>query len=130
MVKYQDSFKSNVVQPVTWQNKRPVLYLQKSRVFKLYRQSGKAVGDKVLPEESLKYYLINSKAYLGEKQCRFNVFFKGMPQYESSAIPGRQPTQVSKVFRAFCFDYLKLVDEFDINFESASSNSQEEDIEE
>lgn len=130
IVKYHDSFKSDVVKPVTWQNKRPILYLQKSRVFKLYRQSGKTVGDKVLPEESLKYYLINSKTYLGEKQCRFKVFFKGIPQYESSATPGRQPAQVSKVFRAFCFDYLKLVSEFDINFESASSNSQEEDMEE
>ena len=130
MLKYHDCFKSDVVKPITWQNKRPVLYLQKSRVFKLYRQSGKTIGDKVLPEESLKYYLINSKAYLGEKQCRFKVFFKGMPQYELSPIPGRLPTQVSKVFRAFCFDYLKLVDEFDINFESAASSSQAEDIEE
>lgn len=131
IIKYQDNFKSDVIKPVTWQNKRPILYLQKSRVFKLYRQSGKIVGDKVLPEETLKYYLVNSKAYLGEKQCRFKVFYKGMPQYDTSVTTGRQPTQISKVFRAFCFDYLKLVDEFEINLESATQNiKEEEDIEE
>jgi len=37
------------------------------------------MGDNVLLEESLKYYHEHSKAFLGEKNVRYDVYSKGMP---------------------------------------------------
>lgn len=84
----------------------------------LYKKHGKAVGDTLLPEGSLKYYLENSKAYLGEKNVRYDVYFKGVLQYDKDA-KNKDGSMVKKstTQRSFCFDYLELVRAFDINLE-------------
>lgn len=129
-IKYLDSFSSDIAKNLIWNDKRPVLYMQKTRVFMLYKQNAKSVGEKVIPEESLKYYLENSKAYLGEKNCRYKVFNKGMPVYEKDRVPVRELRQATKVFRSYCFDYQKLVEEFDINFQVSSSETNEDEEDE
>lgn len=110
-------FQSSMVK-IDWYNTHPVLYLQKSRIFMLYKKHGKAVGDTLLPEGSLKYYLENSKAYLGEKNVRYDVYFKGVLQYDKDA-KNKDGSMVKKstTQRSFCFDYLELVRAFDINLE-------------
>lgn len=110
-------FQSSMVK-IDWYNTHPVLYLQKSRIFMLYKKHGKAVGDTLLPEGSLKYYLENSKAYLGEKNARYDMYFKGVLQYDKD-VKNKDGSMVKKstTQRSFCFDYLELVRAFDINLE-------------
>ena len=68
--------KTDVVD-VAWLEKKPILYLQTSRIFNLYRKEGRKSDEKVLPTDALKYYLVNSPSYLGRTmQCiRTTVLF-------------------------------------------------------
>ncbi len=116
-IKYQQFFKSDKVSGVQWQAAHPILYLQKSRVFKLYRLGGKQMGDNVIPEESLKYYLEHSKAFMGEKNVRYGVYAKGIP----IKIKGSD-MQETTVQRSYCFDYAKLQEQFEVNFEKANAS--------
>jgi len=51
-----------------WNEPRQVLYLQHSRIFTLYRKHGKLSGEKILPVDSIDYYLRNDKRFLGKKK--------------------------------------------------------------
>ena len=116
-IEYVQRLKTDIVN-VDWPVARPILYIQKSRLFMLYKKNSKAVGDAVLPEGSLLYYLEHSKAYLGYKKgVRFKVYHNGVLQYKSGKdynIPE------SKVFLSYCFDYRLLEEDYGINLEIAS----------
>lgn len=107
-----------------WSETKPVLYIQKSRIFMLYKKHGKAVGDTLLPEGSLKYYLEHSREYLGEKPgIRYKVFRKGLPVYddkEKDAKGGLK--EKSTVQRSYCFDYNMLCQSYSINLECAKES--------
>lgn len=119
-IEYIRHLKTNIAD-MTWQDTRPVLYIQKTRLFMLYKKHGKAVGDTLLPEGSLKYYLEKSREYLGEKSgVRYTVFHRGIPQMEKS---GDKPKEVKTVQRSYCFDYTMLAQNFGINLEKASDLS-------
>ncbi len=106
---------------VNWNETCPVLYIQKTRLFMLYKKHGKAVGDTLLPEGSLKYYLEHSREYLGEKQgIRYKVYHKGVMQYVRDGTTNKEQSQVQ---RSYCFQYQMLVDAFNINLEQASDNA-------
>ena len=84
----------------------------------LYKKNGKAVGDSVLPEGSLLYYLEHSRAYLGYKKgVRFKVYHNGVLQFKNSK-DGNNPE--SKVFLSYCFDYKMLEEDYGINLEIAT----------
>lgn len=130
-IQYVRRFQSSVTKS-DWLESRPVLYIQKTRIFMLYKKHGKAVGDTLLPEGSLKYYLENSKAYLGEKSARYYVYYKGVIQFEKEkknsdgSLMKQSTTQ-----RSYCFDYQELVKAFDINLEKVHSEENDtlEDLE-
>lgn len=124
-IKYVTFFKSDKIS-TQYQYAHPILYLQKSRVFKLYRQSGKSMGDTVIPEESLKYYLEHSKAFLGEKNVRYDVYAKGQPIYVKGS-DGKSNVPETTVQRSYCFDYNRLREQFDINFERANVDTLSEE---
>lgn len=124
-IKYQVFFKSDTAS-IQYSMAHPILYLKKSRVFKLYRQSGKNMGDNVIPEESLKYYLEHSKAYLGEKHVKYDVYSKGVPVYVKSS-DGKSNIIEKTVQRSYCFDYIRLKEQFEINFERATADTLSED---
>ena len=68
----------------------------------LYKKHGKAVGDTLLPEGSLKYYLEHCKEYLGEKaSVKFTVYHKGIIQYQKVGV---QSKEAKTVQRCYCFD--------------------------
>jgi len=51
-----------------------ILYIQHSRIIPLYRKHGKINGEKILPSDSIDYYLRNDKRFLGKKLAvRFSV---------------------------------------------------------
>jgi hypothetical protein len=49
----------------------PVIYIQLSRILQLYRKHGKSGGEKILPIDSIKYYIRNDPRFLGTKRTRF-----------------------------------------------------------
>ena len=101
----------------------PVLMFQKSRIFMLYKKHGKAVGDTLLPEASLKYYLEHSRGYLGEKaSVRYTVYHKGVVQFQKE---GNTTKEAKTVQRSYCFDYRELVKDFNINLEQENVNNKE-----
>ena len=89
----------------------------------LYKKHGKAVGDTLLPEGTLKYYLEHSREYLGEKNgIRFQVFHRGVQQFKKGGTTG---TEASMVQRSYCFDYKELVDKYNINLEQANDSDED-----
>ena len=104
------------VADLNWTTQRPVLFLQKTRVFNLYRKEGRQTNDKVLPIDALRYYLQNNGAYLGEKVARFDVYKKGMPVYDQRKLnTDKTPSKMTTAQRAYCFDYNRLVQIFAIS---------------
>ena len=115
MVRYKMKLKTDVVD-VAWLEKKPILYLQTSRIFNLYRKEGRKSDEKVLPTDALKYYLVNSPSYLGQKVARFNVYRNGFPVLDSVRKDKfGNPAKLSQAARCYCFDYQKLVDQYGLN---------------
>lgn len=121
-IEYVRRLKTNIAS-VNWGETRPVLYIQKTRLFMLYKKNGKAVGDTLLPEGSLKYYLEHCREYLGEKSgIRYKVYHHGMLQFQKV---GDMNKEASTVQRSYCFDYLMLTESFNINLEQAPENAED-----
>lgn len=76
-IKYLTSLKTDAVD-CSWGVEKPILYMQTTRVFNLYRKEGRQAAEKVLPIDALKYYLANNAAYLGKKNVRLYVFKMGI----------------------------------------------------
>ena len=124
-IRFLNYLKTDVAD-VCWTERRPVLFLQKTRVFNLYRKEGRQTNDKVLPTDALRYYLQNSTAYLGEKVARFDVYKKGSPVYDTTkSAPNKQPTRVTSAQRAYCFAYDRLVQIFAISLGDPYDDSEE-----
>ena len=115
IIRYSDHLKTDILN-AEWTSQRPILYMQKSRIFNLYRKEGRQANEKVLPTDALKYYLQNSKAYLGEKVFRFEVYKKGVPQYDQTKpiVQGKPLQKLTVTQRAFCFDYNIITETFGI----------------
>ena len=124
-IKAVSRFRSTLVSETVWTEPRKILYLQKTRIFMLYKLNAHRNGETSLPEESLRYYLENSKEYLGEQRMTYHVIKKGnqVLDFEHRDAKG-QPSKMSVQQRSYCFDYEKLVEAFDINLEM----SRNEDI--
>ena len=106
----------------------PVLMFQKTRIFMLYKKHGKAVGDTLLPESSLKYYLENSRGYLGEKaSVRYTVYHKGIVQFQKE---GNTTKEAKTVQRSYCFNYDEIKTLFNINLEQENPNNKKENDDE
>lgn len=124
-IRFLNHLKTDVAD-VCWTERRPVLFLQKTRVFNLYRKEGRQTNDKVLPTDALRYYLQNSTAYLGEKVARFDVYKKGSPVYDTTkSAPNKPPTRVTSAQRAYCFAYDRLVQIFAISLGDPYDDSEE-----
>lgn len=101
----------------------------------LYKKHGKAVGDTLLPEGSLKYYLEHSREYLGEKAgIRYKVYRKGQIVYnDKEKNSDGSLKELSTVQRSYCFDYNALASNYSINLERAKDSDGDtahiEDIE-
>ena len=113
------------VADLTWTSQRPVLFLQKTRVFNLYRKEGRQTNEKVLPIDALRYYLQNNSAYLGEKVARFEVYKKGVPVYDQRKLNAdKTPSRMTTAQRAYCFDYSRLVQIFAISLGDPVDDSE------
>ncbi|MFA5816654.1 MAG: CHC2 zinc finger domain-containing protein [Bacteroidales bacterium] len=76
-----------------------VIYIQMSRIFQLYRKHGKQSGEKILPLDSIIYYLKNDKRFLGITRKRFRFL---------DTTFGPAGEWKSKPEHAYCFLYDEL----------------------
>lgn len=120
-IKYETEFKGKGMrEKIVWSKARPVLYLCTKRIMMLYKKNGKAVGDTTLPIESLRFYLENSKEYIGIKNAvRFQNFVNTRESIVSTPVSGGMPhvQQTSRVDWALAFDYTALKEAYNINLE-------------
>lgn len=129
-IKSVRKFSSSKIKNAEWQENRTVLYLQKSRVFMLYKMRERSAGDNIIPDESLKYYLEQSRAFLGEKNVCYYVSKNGekvvAPDYMGQGPPKYQRTTQ----RSYCFDYNILKSVYGINLFSRQDDGNDYDEDE
>lgn len=85
---------------------KDILFIQHSRIIPLYRKHGKINGEKILPSDSIDYYLRNDKRFLGKKSAvRFAVIDPktGVEHKNEDGGPLKQ-----KVTTAYAFMYKDL----------------------
>lgn len=99
---------------------RRVLYVNKSRMFNLYKRAAIQTGDSALPEDSLKIYLENSDYFLGYvRSVRFKQIIHGIKQV---VVTGDGHTRdKEQVLQAMCFNYDKIVERYGIELEDQLS---------
>ncbi len=130
-IKYETRFRGKGMKDnMIFQRAKPILYLSVKRVFNLYKKNGKSVGDTTLPTESLRFYLENSKEYLGTKN---SVRFKPIPQAPDRVMSttdsaGQTIVQAtSRTDWALCFDYSLIAENYGINLEVETANDDDVD---
>lgn len=124
-IEYQHRLKTDKVDS-NWLVARRVLYIQKTRIFMLYKKYAKNIGENALPEGSLKHYLENSREFLGEKVIKYRVFHRGIAV--TQRIDGQQK-EAATTQRSYCFNYDDLSDMYKINLTKAAYDDKSlEDI--
>ena len=130
-IKYENRFKGKgMKENIVFPRAKPILYLLVKRIFPLYKKNGKAMGDVTLPTESLRFYLENSKEYLGTKNA---VKFKNLSNpVDSNATTTNQFGQVqvlktSHTDWALCFDYEMIAENYGINLEVETAHEDDVD---
>lgn len=120
-IEYVNKFKSNLTKiEQQYQEPKAILMMRKNRIFMLYKKFGKQVGDSILPEGSLVYYLENSKEYMGKKNSvRFKNIQRGVEvqKIETTPTGGISYKKTSTPDIALCFDYKMIKDTYNINLE-------------
>jgi hypothetical protein len=86
-----------------------VIFIQMSRVFQMYRKHGKQAGEKILPVDSIDYYLRNDKRFLGKKKTRFRFI---------DPVAGPNGEYLTKVMPAYCFRY----DDLEISLDATNTS--------
>lgn len=115
-IEYQHRLKTDKVDS-NWLVARRVLYIQKTRIFMLYKKYAKNIGENVLPEGSLKHYLENSNEYFGEKVIKYKVYHRGIVVMKK--VDGMQ-MEAATTQRSYCFNYDQLSETFKINLTKAA----------
>jgi hypothetical protein len=130
IIKNMTGLKTDIAE-MEWPASKRVMYLQRSRIFKLYKRLNKQTDEVGIPEASLRYYLEKSREYLGEKKSvRFKCFLKGgVPKMRQSNLLGGKCRQAEEVQRAYCFDYDELEKNYHINLMENVESQMDSDIE-
>ena len=126
-IQYVTSLKTDIA-TMEWPAAKRVMFLQRSRIFKLYKRLNKQTDEVGIPEASLRYYLEKSREYLGEKKSvRFKCFMRGgIPKMSQPSFQGERSRQLEEVQRAYCFDYDELVKNYHINLVENSLEEPED----
>lgn len=130
-IDYVQKFKSNIVKSeMVFVQPRPILMMRKTRIFMLYKKFSKQVGDSALPPESLKFYLENSKEYLGTKNSvRFKNIQRGV-EVTAKVDTGDGHSEFRKTStpeQAMCFDYTMIMNAYNINLEIDTDTGEQEE---
>lgn len=131
-IDYLSNFKTNKVKDLTFKQPRPILRMQTDRIFMLYKKFARQVGDNALPTESLKFYIENSKEYLGvQNSVRFKNILKGVEVTKEVEAGGQKYyRKTSMTKQALCFDYTELMTNYNINLNIDMGMSEGDEEEE
>ena len=118
--------------PLELNPNKKYLYLSFSRISQLYEKEGSSSSGKVIPRDSLKYYLEHSPEFLGTmRSMRFRLIENAQGYISASS-----DTQKSRVTTAMIFDYDMLKNNYDIDLEISTgipetepANGQSETVE-
>ena len=107
-----------------------VLFMNPNRIFGLYAQQKRNSNEKKLPKDSLKYYLKNSREYLGQQQKRFRRNMKNLQERESVKYFPGDGTVALEYERpyAWCFDYEKLRQNTELNLDTDFVWEEKEEV--
>ena len=94
-----------------------LLFIQHSRVIPLYRKHGKINSEKILPTDSIDYYLRNDKRFLGKKLA---VRFKSVDPKTGIELTKPNGTKQQKINTAYVF----LYDDLNITLHSEDSENE------
>ncbi len=131
-IDYLSNLKTNKVKDLTFKQPRPILRMQTDRIFMLYKKFARQVGDNALPTESLKFYIENSKEYLGvQNSVRFKNILKGIEVTKEVETGGQKYyRKTSMTKQALCFDYTELMTNYNINLNIDMGMSDRDEEEE
>lgn len=120
-IKNEKVLKTDLVEQ-EYQTSKLILYIRPSRIFQLYAKQYRALGETCLPRTSLKYYLENSKEYLGQKKnMRFKFIVHGNDVYQTEQTEnGTTKTSAAQYDRAMCFDYEAVMNNYNIDINTYS----------
>ena len=121
---YLDSITTDRMSNTIFAETKPILMLRRAKAFMLYKKHARQCGENPLPEGSLKYYLENSKGFLGYKVTRYKSLINGQQQMVDDK-KNMVKAAASQVERSMCFDYLTLKKAFDISLEVETDNEEE-----
>lgn len=129
---YETRFKGKgMTDKIVFPRPKPILYLLVKRIFPLYKKNGKSMGDSTLPTESLRFYLENSKEYIGYKQ---SVKFKNISNTVDSTVSSTTSSGQYTVLKtshtdwALCFDYEMIAENYGINLEVETAHEGDVDV--
>lgn len=118
-IKYTRYVKSNDGKETSFDDIHPVLYLRKAGIIEIYQKACKGIGSNYIPKESLEFYMKNTGYYLGYKKWRFVEYGKdGYPVFDRTKPDGNGGFRVKEYSTwAYAFDYAKLQQMYDLDFE-------------
>lgn len=129
---YETRFRGKgMTDKIVFPRPKPILYLLVKRIFPLYKKNGKSMGDSTLPTESLRFYLENSKEYIGYKQ---SVKFKNISNAVDSTVSSTNSAGQFTVLKtshtdwALCFDYEMIAENYGINLEVETVHEGDVDV--
>ena len=98
--------------PLELDPQKPYLYINFSRIAQLYAKEGRDSNGKIIPKETLKYYLEHSQEFLGTcRSMRFKVI-ENAQGYTPDDDRAR-----SKVTTAMIFDYNAILENYNIDID-------------
>jgi DNA primase len=122
----------------SWLDVHPVVRMDHTRIFALYRKHARQIIDLTLPLPTLEYYLKNSKEYLGRMSSvpfkvrdvvtRENLSDKNIPEPGNFEEVDELKKKKYRITSALCFEYDKL--NINIHYDSASDDSLWDDTKE
>ena len=121
-IEFEDMIETDLLKN-EWKEPRHILYMQHTRIFTLYRKHGRQAGEKILPTDSIDYYLRTDKRFLGKKK---SVAFRDIDPktgIEKEILRGDGTFRKKrKITKAYCF----LYDELNIDLTSGDITDIEE----
>jgi DNA primase len=99
-ISFLESIKTDLVD-IKFDEPKNVIFIQHSRIIPLYKKHGKQHGEKILPSDSIYYYLRNDKRFLGKK----DVAFKAVDPKTGIELTNPEGGKMRKITKAFAFIY-------------------------
>jgi hypothetical protein len=110
-IDFLESIKTDLCN-IVFDEPKNVIFIQHSRIIPLYRKHGKSYADRILPADSIDYYLRNDKRFLGKKDVAFKAID---PKTGAELLKAPDPEtgkgggKMRKITKAYAFIYDDLV---------------------